>query len=194
MKKTTIDYKSFRDMDIFLSHSNKPFGRIIRIAETMKFAPKDDTTPTHGGFITENYGQFFATEMGLHLQENSLEKYAGTREQIVQVWRCVGFDDGYIRMGARQRLSYLRREQKNYDLQGAILSSPLGRKLFGKMPWFKNNAKGDFCTENVADILRTFVDSDCPVAPNPLELSNYFKSKSKLYVLVSPNVNSDMEL
>ena len=184
MKPVKLIYSTFRELDIFLSHSNKPWGRIIRLAETLTFNPKDDTTPTHGGFITNSYKQYFATEMELPgIQENSLEKYTGKREQIVELWRCKAFwDKPETRVAAREYLAYLRREQLEYNMRGAILSSPLGNKLFGWMPFFNKNQKGQFCTDNTADVLRKFVDSSSPIKPDPLELSLYFKSNKSLYV------------
>lgn len=177
MKPVKLIYSKFEELMIFLSHSNKPWGRIIRFAETMQFDPKDDKTPTHGGFITYQYGQFFATEMELPgIQENSLEKYTGKREQIIQLWKCTKFDDPQIRAKACEYLAYLRREQMEYNLRGAILSSRLGNKLFGRIPIFKKYQKGQFCTDNTADVLRKFVDPNAPIKPNPLELSLYLKS------------------
>lgn len=181
MKKVKINYSAFQDMDIFFSHSNKLFGRIIRLATTLKWNPKDDITPTHGGFITEDHGQFFATEMGMKIGENSLEKYTGKREQIVEVWRCKRFADKEKLYKAHARLTYLRRQRLDYDLPGAILSSPLGRKLFGWIPGFKNQRQDNFCTENVADVIRSSVDGSCPKAPSPLTLSNYFKAHDGTY-------------
>ena len=186
MKPCKYDYSKFMDMDIFLSHCDRLTGRIIKIATLMKFSPRDDSTPTHGGFLTETYEQFFASEMKPRFTENSLKRYTGRFEQIVEVWRCKVFQNEDKREEARRYLSYLHREQKNYDASGAILSSPLGRAILGRLPWFKNNSEGHFCTEMVADILKKFADPKCPDAPNPLFLSKYFRSREglKLYTPV----------
>ena len=181
MKPCKYDYSKFRDMDIFLSHSDKPIGRIIKIATLMKLAPKDETTPTHGGFLITSFGQVFAAEMKPRYEENSLVKYCGHFEQIVEVWRCKTFDDPGKVLKAREHLAYLHREQKNYDARGAILSSPLGQKLFGWMPFFKSNKEGDFCTEMSSDVLIEFADRHCPKAPNPLAQSQYFRSNPNMY-------------
>ncbi len=175
MKRIKLNYPAFQDLDIFFSHSNKPWSRISRFAMTLKWNPRDDTTPTHGGFITAMQKQFFATEMKLRgIEFNSLESYTGRREQIVSVWRCKRFEDPERLRKAREHLAYLHREQMNYDVRGAILSSPLGAKMLGWMPWFKNQPDGKFCTENVADVIRKFADGKCPLAPSPVELQKYF--------------------
>lgn len=178
MKPCRYDYSKFQDLDIFLSHSDNPIGRIIKVATLMKINPFDEKTPTHGGFLTKTYGQFFASEMKPRFTENSLKKYTGRFEQIVEVWRCDKLAAEPIRTKVRFYLSKLHREQKNYDASGAILSSKLGKMVLGWMPWFKNNPEGDFCTEMNADILRMFVDPNCPKAPNPLAMSQYFKTDS----------------
>jgi len=182
MKPCRYDYSKFRDMDIFLSHSDTPIGRIIKVATLMKINPFDEKTPTHGGFITgDAFGNFFAAEMKPRYTENSLKRYTGRFEQIVEVWRCKGFDDEAKRLEARKHLAYLHREQKTYDASGAILSSKLGKMLLGWIPGFKNNKEGDFCTEMSADVLRAYVDDKCPKAPNPLAMSKYFTIRSDIY-------------
>lgn len=179
MKPFKLIYASLRPCDFFFSHSNRLTGRIIRFAERIKFAPKDDHTPTHGGIITSDCGQLFATEMKPRLVENSLEKYTGRREQLVEVWRldCLTIDQ---RTEIQVYLATLRRKNRDlkYDLFGAIISSPLGRKLF---PFAKNNPRRFFCSENQAHVIRKFYDHECPVAPDPLALSFYFKTKPLLY-------------
>jgi len=181
MKPCKYDYSKFRDMDIFLSHSDKIIGRIIKLATLMKFCPKDESIPTHGGFIVETYGQFFAAEMKPRYTESSLKEYTGHFEQIVEIWRCKRFDDENVRINARKHLAYLHREQKNYDATGAILSSRLGQIIFGRIPFFKNNKEGHFCTEMSSDVIRAYADPDMPIAPNPLDQSRYFKSRPDLY-------------
>lgn len=182
MNRITLNYSAFCDMDIFFSHSNKPLSRITRFAMTLKWNPRDDFTPTHGGFITSMHKQFFATEMKARgIEFNSLESYTGKREQIISVWRCKRFENEEKLAKAREYLAYLHREQMNYDARGAILSSPLGSKLFGWMPWFKNQPDGQFCTENVADVIRRFADGKCPLAPSPVDLQKYFKQHDGTY-------------
>jgi hypothetical protein len=183
MRPCRYEYSKFRDMDIFLSHSDKLIGRIIKVASLMKIDLKDESTPTHGGFIVNNFGQFFAAEMKPRYVENSLKKYTGRFEQIIEVWRFKTLDKA-IRIDARRYLAYLHREQKNYDASGAILSSKLGQIIFGKMPWFKNNKEGHFCTEMSSDVIRKFMDPLCPEAPSPLDQSRYFSSRPELYLKI----------
>lgn len=181
MKPIKLVYSAFQPLDIYLTHSNKPFGRIIRFAETERADPKDDTTPTHGGLIFPVCGQVLCCEMDPRLNLATPEQYTGKREQIIEVWRFMQWDPDQKR-AALERLAYLIRknqEQVRYDLPGAILSSPLGRKLFGWMPWFKNCPGRWFCTEAICSILKVYADPLIPESLSPLNVSLYFQRTGK---------------
>jgi hypothetical protein len=173
MTPVKINYSVLRSGDIYLTHSNKPVGRIIRMAETLKWNPCDDKTPTHGGIIIAWDGQLFAAEMDPRLKINSLEKYTGRYEQIVDVYRPRMFDDRSLwnRIQAGIALQIRRNmEGTRYDLWGAILSSPLGRSIFGNSPLFKNHTTRQFCTEFVCNILHEAGDNLIGEALSPLAL------------------------
>ena len=181
MKPISLVYSAFQPLDIFLTHSNKPFGRIIRLAETEKPDAKDDTTPTHGGIVYPTNGQFLAAEMNPRLILKTLEQYAGRHEQLVEVWRFCEWE-AEKKQAAIEHLAYLLRknaENTRYDLPGAIMSSPLGRKLFGWIPGFKNKPGRWFCTEMVGHILGQYADPLIPGSLNPLDLSLYFQRTGK---------------
>lgn len=181
MKQIKLNYDAFQPLDIYLTHSNKPFGRIIRLAETEKANRKDDTTPTHGGLIYPIANQYLCCEMNPRLQLSTPEQYTGRLEQIVEVWRFTQWDE-YAMKKAIEHLAYIiRKNQENvrYDLPGAIMSSPLGRKLFGWLPSFRNRAGRWFCTEMVSDIIGTYADPLCPEKLSPLDLSLYFQRTGK---------------
>ena len=179
MKPIKLVYSAFRPLDVFLTHSNKPTGRIIRFAQTEKIDPKDDTTPCHGGFFFPVRDQMLCCEMSPRLVLSTPENYTGRHEQIVEVWRYTQWEEDR-KNAALDRLAYLIRknqEQVRYDLPGAILSSPLGRRLFGR--WFRNNTSRWFCTEMVSDILREYADPHIGSALSPLDLSLYFQRRGK---------------
>jgi len=183
MKKLLkIDYSKLKPMDVFFSHSKKPSGALIRLAQTLSFrAVSDEALPNHTGIVTESHGQLFATEMGPKgIAENSLEKYTTTKNQIIRVFRWVGFSKKTVSEYGLKELSRLRRKQLDYDWFGAALSSPLGKALFG---WFaKNDKNSDFCSENVFSILRKCGYLSFPLfwekePPSPLQMF-YWLSRS----------------
>jgi hypothetical protein len=166
-------YANLRPGDIYLTHSRKPLGRIIRIAQTMRINPRDDTTPTHGGIIVSLDGQLVAAEMDPRLKIASLAKYTGRLEQIVELYRPALWDDG--RWAAIQQSIFIaiRRnmEDTRYDLPGAVLSSPLGHALFGNISWFRNSEKRQFCTEFLCRLLIQAGERFIGRALSPLQLS-----------------------
>jgi hypothetical protein len=184
MNPIKINYPVLRGGDIFLSHSNKPLSKIIRLAETMRFAPRDNLTPTHAGVIVKLDGQFFACEMKPRLTINSLEKYAGKREQIVSVYRPCYFDDAETLATAQRRLMlWIRKNGDNikYDPIGAVLSSPLGDKLIGWIPGVRNATERRFCSESVCDTLIMAGDKNIGAALNPLQLGQWLKTWKCVY-------------
>jgi hypothetical protein len=181
MKPIKLNYSAFQPLDCYLTHSNKLVGRIIRFAETEKFDPKDDATPNHAGLIFPVNSQFLCCEMSPRLVLTTPENYTGKHEQIIQVWRYTQWEPAQ-RQAAIEHLAYLIRknqEQVRYDPWGAILSSPLGKKLFGWMPFAKNRSDRWFCSEMVSDILRKYADPLIPEALSPLDLSLYFQRTGK---------------
>ena len=71
MKKLVVSYRfnRLRGMDCFFSHYVGPRGRLTRYACARKKGRKaaraargDRRLPIHGGFISEQYGQFYATQ------------------------------------------------------------------------------------------------------------------------------------
>ena len=181
MKPIKLIYSAFRPLDVFLTHNNKPTGRIIRLAQTCKPDVKDDATPTHGGFVFPMASQFLACQMNPQLKLETLEQYTGRREQIVQVWRFTQWEEEKLQ-AAIERLAYLIRkdkEQTRYDLWGAILSSPMGKRVFGRFPFARNRTNRWFCTEAVCDILREYADPLIGRALSPLDLSLYFQRRGK---------------
>lgn len=183
MKPIKLNYAAFWPMDIFLTHDNSPKGRIIRLAQTEKPDPNDDRTPTHGGFVFPMQAQYLACQMNPGLKLETLDQYTGRLEQIVEVWRYTQWEPERMQ-AALERLAYLIRknkEQTRYDLWGAILSSPLGKRVFGRFPFAKNKSTRWFCTEAVCDILREYADSLIGKALSPLDLSLYFQRRGKPY-------------
>lgn len=181
MTPIKLNYPALRAGDCFLTHCNKLVGRIIRLAETGAQNPRDDSTPTHGGLIIGLQGQLLAAEMQPRLCMNSLEKYTGSREQIVEVWRPYAFDDLEMRTRAEEEIAEtIRRNMENthYDLPGAILSSPLGRAVFGGCSWAKNNPARQFCTEFVCGLYHKYGDPHIPLALNPYDLGQYFRTRA----------------
>lgn len=179
MTPIILNYRAFKPLDVFLTHSNKPAGLIIRLAQTGKPNHKDDTTPCHGGFLFPVYGQFLCIEMSPQLKLSTPENYTGTHEQIVECWRYMLWEPDR-KQEALDRLAYLIRknqEQVRYDWQGAILSSPVGRKLFSR--WFKNNPHRWFCSEMFGDILKNYADPLIPDDLSPLASSLYFQRRGK---------------
>jgi hypothetical protein len=182
MTPVKINYAALRSGDIYLTHSNKPIGRIIRIAETMEWNPGDDKTPTHGGIMVEWDGELFAGEMSPRLRANSIEKYTGRFEQIVEVYRPRIFDDRDLwKKTQKGIITDIRRnkEKTRYDLWGAILSSPLGRSIFGNSSLFKNHTTRQFCTEFVCNILHEAGDNLIGEALSPLALSQCLRGRGE---------------
>jgi hypothetical protein len=179
MKPIKLVYSAFQDMDIFLVHGNDLCGKLIRIGERENYAPGDDTTPTHAGFITSDRGQFFATEMNPELRESSLEEYVGSKVQMIELWRYQQWAPEK-KNSAQDYLAYLRRknqENSRYDLRGAIMSSPLGKRLFGWLPFMKNDSKRWFCSEEVCSIMKQFADDQMLPALCPDALGQYMRRR-----------------
>jgi hypothetical protein len=148
----------------------------------MQWNPGDDTTPTHGGIIVEWDGELFAGEMSPRLRANSLEKYTGRFEQIVEVYRPRIFDDRiFWKKLQKEIVTTIRRnnEKTRYDLWGAILSSPLGRSILGNSPLFKNHTTRQFCTEFVCNVLHEAGDNMIGEALSPLMLSQALRQRGE---------------
>lgn len=181
MKPIKLVYSAFQDLDIFLVHDNGFFGRIIRFAERENIDTSDDVTPTHGGFIYEDHGQMLSLQMNPRLVSETLEQYTGRKIQMVSVWRYMLWDESG-KKDAVDYLSYIRRknaECTRYDLWGAITSSPVGKKVFGWLPFAKNKKDRWFCTEMVGDILKKYADSMCILSQNPFDLQQYFQRRGE---------------
>lgn len=162
-------------MDIFLASSMFPSGITIRTVTSGIKDAFNMKIPVHAGFITESWGQLFATEMQPpEIRENSLDKYAKKSNRIISVWRFAGFEKEYSRRHALQYLSLLRRRRLKYDV-GALAS--FTKVLKRILPFMKNAEDKDFCSENVYRTLSLYSAKQDPKfklrAPNPLELEEY---------------------
>lgn len=115
---------------------------------------KDKAAPNHAFIVTEDHGQYFATEETLSgLQECSLEQYTKKGNRIVAMYSWVGFNDRNVRETVQRYLAEIRRragENSKYDFQGLLSFIP-GLKLF-----FKPDPTRQWCSENVATILKSF--------------------------------------
>lgn len=113
------------DMDFFLARGNDFWGDIISFGEK-----KGNKAATHGGFITQDHNNFFATEMNPKLKEDSLDAYTGSKVQIIKIYRYMKWDPQQ-KEAASTFLASLRAQldasQTHYDILGAIMSSPRER-------------------------------------------------------------------
>jgi len=125
-------------MAIGFSRSTTILGRLIQLFRGIL---RDKNAPNHSFFVTEDHGQFFATEETFSgLVENSLEKY--TKK-----------NDVTLREKALEHLAEIRRraaEESRYDWKGILSFLPLIGKLI------KQDPKRNWCSENCTTILKLF--------------------------------------
>jgi hypothetical protein len=186
-----IDYSKLKSLDIVFTHARNPAAGLIRIGETGKLSGAwDRSIVNHVGLITEDWGQYYLTEVkGDGPEENSLDLYKKTGNQILCIWRWDGFEQHpeRIEAGLRYLSMWRRRKQgKGYDWFGAIRSSEWVRKL---LPWLRQDESKPFCSESVYDFLwlneATFPLDWRKQKPNPLQLIQWFTSHTNEYHLVT---------
>lgn len=176
-----FDYSSFRGMDIFFSNGRRPHNFIVRFAcaaanglkAAFRGAHSRDMAD-HAGFITDNHGQKFVTEMTPKgMRENPFEDYRGKTIRIIEVWRWSGFDLQEARRDALAEMAVKRRYgmEIKYDWWGAITSSWLGKKVF---PRKKEDPRRAFCSEDVVDMLvRYGYIGPLPITKNPEDVRQW---------------------
>lgn len=178
-KKTgiSINYSRLRGMDIFMTANMLPSGiiiRLVRLGVRKMFSMKH---PNHTGFVTENSGQFFATEMRMSgIAQRSLNVYTKKSNRIIRVWRWKRFDNDLLRARAQEHLARLIRIQLEYDTGGLVAFTRVIKRV---LPWVKNSNKKDFCSENGFLVLKRFGLRGYPSEwdsrpPAPDELDSFF--------------------
>lgn len=158
--KYRINYQNVPVLAIGFTTANSIMSKLIAFFQGV---------PTHVFFVTEDHGQLFATEETVHgLQENSLEKYTSPDNRIVAMYTWNGFLSPSTREFVQRRLAEIRRrakEESKYDFKGLFSFVP-GLKKF-----VKPDRKRQWCSENVASILKNY---GCPdikkTAISPSEL------------------------
>lgn len=182
-----FDYTKFRGMDLFFSNGRRPHNWIVRFAcaaargVQAAFRGADSRAMAdHAGFVTENHGQMFVTEMSpAGMRENPFEDYRTKRCRILEVWRWKGFDDSTVRATALQEMERKRRHGKEleYDWWGAITSSWLGAKLF---PNAKQDPRRAYCSEDVVDmIVRYGYIGPLPLTKNPEDVRQWVRNSKQ---------------
>jgi hypothetical protein len=166
-----INYQNIPVLAIGFTRSSDIIGCAIRLFRgSTPLTDRDKRFPNHSFIVTEDHGQFFATEETLGgLRENSLEKYTSPGNRITAFYTWNGFNDPVKREAALQCLAEVRRratDDGKYDILGLLSFVPL-LKLF-----FKPDPKKQWCSENVASVLKTF-GCECiastTIAPDQLE-------------------------
>lgn len=155
MKKYVINYPALPILAITFTRGKNIVSRGIQF---FRKGLLDKAFPNHAFLITSDHGQLFATEETAGgLAENSLELYTKNRNKIVAMYRWVGFSDTIVAETAETYLAEIRRrrtEESRYDFKGLLSFIP-GIKKF-----FKPDPRRQWCSENVASILKRF---GCPV-------------------------------
>jgi len=182
-----------RGCDIFFSRTKKAYARVIVYAtcwgkgraarKAARRAVKDPTVPNHGGNIHDRWGQKYPVEAARKgYEENNLDEYRTRRAWITDVFRWRGFDDEEVRKHAAQVLElWCRRNNRvKYDLPGAIMSSKLGRFLFGR--WMKNDPNELFCTEGIFYLLVICGFLDGELLPVDVKLEDVSEIIAQAYV------------
>lgn len=189
-KPCVYKWENLRAGDVFFSHGADPLGGLIRFGESPKLKSLvNRALPNHAGFLYEIRGQWFAAEVGgTGIRLNSLDKYRKENNQIIGLIRWHGFDDGaLLRKWEEDMAEWIRRSNESgYDWIGAVRASPFVRRF---LPFLKNKAGKEFCSEDVYVWLRKYGQSATtmpltfPLAwekypPNPLQLSGWLGSRS----------------
>lgn len=192
-----FDYTVMQGMDIFFSNGHKPHNYLVRFAcaaaggikAAFRGARSHDYAD-HAGFITTQHGQRFATEQTPHgMREDPLDDYRGDRCRILELWRWRGWEVDGLREAGEEAMARKRRKGKEvgYDWWGAITSSWLGNKLFGR--WKKPDPEDSFCSEDVIDTvlgfwLQAFGEDAPPTMPktkNPQDVRDWVRSNPRYF-------------
>jgi hypothetical protein len=195
-RRININYPALRGMDIGFSNSLDVPGVIIRTVINGIKQVFNREIENHAFFVTESWGQFFATEMQPpRIAEHSLEKYVGFGNRIVSVFRWRGYDDPAIKNQAQARLAEIRRrdaEHSGYDFSGLVRFTKYVKYF---LPWIKNDPAKDFCSEQVDEQLRVdgcklgpFVINGEKMAPDPWRLADWFRKHPEEFKDISKEI------
>jgi hypothetical protein len=166
MVRKGFRYDVLQSGDVYHSRSTKAHASVIAYAQVWergregrraaREAVKDPWMPNHSGTILERHGQRYvaeATPKGY--VAGDLDEYLSPGAWFVRVYRWRGYEDPARRdLCARALERWCRQgQQVRYDLWGAILSTALGQRLVGWMPWARNCLLRWFCGEGAVGAL-----------------------------------------